>query len=321
MRKTRASALSPAASPLPLIGAPRNKTTAVTRPLNTPLHAPLHTTPHATGKQKSCLADIGANLEVRRHPGARRLTLRISRTRRAVIVTIPVQCDLDEAGSFLNRHIDWVRERLDSLPCSVPFEHGVMIPLRGVPHRLAFAPTASTRLVTCSPVSVSVSGADDSDSSDASLQSTWPKICVPEVCGPEVCGPEIRVPGDSATASRRLRDWLFTQARRDLEISVALHAGKLGVKASRIAVRDQTSRWGSCSTTGVLSFSWRLVLAPNHVLDYVAAHEVAHLAEMNHGPRFWALVRQTSPNFAQAKTWLQVYGPDLHRYGAIHSIK
>ena len=79
---------------------------------------------------------------------------------------------------------------------------------------------------------------------------------------------------------------------------------------------EQASRWGSCSTTGVLSFSWRLILAPSHILDYVAAHEVAHLKEMNHGPRFWALVRQTMPAMDEAKRWLQIYGMDLHRYGA-----
>ncbi len=76
--------------------------------------------------------------------------------------------------------------------------------------------------------------------------------------------------------------------------------GSCHFKAKRIAVRDQTSRWGSCSTTGVLSFSWRLILAPPFVLDYVAAHEVAHLAEMNHGAGFWALVKKIGPDFEAA---------------------
>jgi hypothetical protein len=92
-------------------------------------------------------------------------------------------------------------------------------------------------------------------------------------------------------------------------------ADELGVKVRRITVRDATSRWGSCSTTGVLSFSWRLVLAPAAILDYVAAHEVAHLKEMNHGPRFWALVEQTYPDMRSAKRWLQAHGMELHRYG------
>ncbi len=235
-------------------------------------------------RTKSDLKDIGAKLEVRRHPAARRLTLRISRTRRAVLVTIPVQCDLDEAGSFLNRHIDWVRERLDSLPDPVPFANGAVMPLRGEPHRIVF---------TCDKRASSIACADQTDE--------WPHVLVN-------CA--------AAAASRRLRDWLFNEAKSDLEARVAHHARRLGLKASRIAVRDQTTRWGSCSTTGVLSFSWRLILAPAHVLDYVAAHEVAHLAEMNHGPRFWALVKRAIPDYQRSKTWLQVYGPDLHRYGA-----
>ena len=83
----------------------------------------------------------------------------------------------------------------------------------------------------------------------------------------------------------------------------------------RISVRDQSSRWGSCSTTGVLSYSWRLILAPPFVLDYLAVHEVAHLVEMNHSPRFWRLVNRLCPDAERAKVWLDVHGADLHRYG------
>lgn len=239
------------------------------------------------------LEDISADFEVRRHPGARRLTLRVSRTRRAVIVTIPVQCDLDEAGTFLGRHIDWVRERLDRLPDPVPFLHGAVMPLRGVPHRVVFTGARNTRIVRTS-------------AGQGHAPGHWP---------------EIHVPGSDDTAPKRLRRWLFDEAKRDLDARVAAHTGSLRVKALRVAVRDQTSRWGSCSTTALLSFSWRLVLAPAHVLDYVAAHEVAHLAEMNHGPRFWALVERIFPEFEEAKSWLQIFGPDLHRYGAANSEK
>ena len=80
-------------------------------------------------------------------------------------------------------------------------------------------------------------------------------------------------------------------------------------------MRDQSSRWGSCSTTGVLSYSWRLILAPPFVLDYLAAHEVAHLVEMNHSPRFWRLVNGVCSDANRAKAWLDVHGTDLHRYG------
>jgi predicted metal-dependent hydrolase len=211
------------------------------------------------------------------------LTLRVSRTRRAVIVTLPVQCDLGEAGSFLSRNIDWVRERLDSLPRPVPFSDGALLPLRGEFHRLVFTGKREPgRVVQPRASAVGV--------------------------------PELRVSGRMEHAARRLRDWLFEEARRDLDARVLHHARNLGVSPKRITVRDQATRWGSCSTTGALSFSWRLVLAPSRILDYVAAHEVAHLEEMNHGPRFWGLVARTMPSMKEAKGWLQLYGLDLHQY-------
>lgn len=232
---------------------------------------------------------VDAPVEVRRHPSARRMTLRVSRTKRAVIVTVPMQCGLDEAGLFLNRHLDWVRERLGNVPKPVPFADGMVMPVRGALHRVMFTGETNTRL----------------------LVEAFPAAAASTAC-------ELRVHGRRDGAPRFLRGWLADQAREDLDGYVRAHCGTLGVRAKRICVRDQTSRWGSCSTTGVLSFSWRLVLAPPVILDYVAAHEVAHLAEMNHGPRFWALVRQTMPQMDEAKRWLLHYGTELHRYGAEH---
>jgi hypothetical protein len=90
----------------------------------------------------------------------------------------------------------------------------------------------------------------------------------------------------------------------------------LGVAVRRVSIRDQASRWGSCSSAGVLSYSWRLILAPPFVLDYLAAHEVAHLVEMNHSPRFWRAVMRICPDTRRAKAWLDANGAELHRYGA-----
>ena len=112
-----------------------------------------------------------------------------------------------------------------------------------------------------------------------------------------------------------MSDFLHRQARRDLEAASKQYADRLDVEIKRISVRDQASRWGSCSTTGVLSFSWRLILAPPFVLHYLAAHEVAHLVEMNHSPRFWRVVARVCPSVERAKKWLDTYGNDLHRYG------
>ncbi|HEY8013860.1 MAG TPA: M48 family metallopeptidase, partial [Dongiaceae bacterium] len=90
-----------------------------------------------------------------------------------------------------------------------------------------------------------------------------------------------------------------------------------GKRIRRIGVRDPRSRWGSCSPDGVLNFSWRLILAPRFVMDYVVAHEVAHLRELNHGPRFWRLAETLCPDMDRARDWLAIYGPGLHRYGRL----
>jgi len=108
------------------------------------------------------------------------------------------------------------------------------------------------------------------------------------------------------------------QGRREARARVSLiaqsEAAALGVSYARISLRDQRSRWGSCSTTGTLSFNWRLVLAPHDVLDYVVVHEICHLVEMNHGPAFWALVEKRRPGYAEAKAWLDEHGWEILAY-------
>jgi predicted metal-dependent hydrolase len=226
---------------------------------------------------------IAAQVEVRRHAGARRLTLRVSKTRRAVVVTVPVECRMDEAGRFLKSHIEWVRDRLGRVPEPVPFVDGAQIPVRGQQHRIHFTGSGRGAVVGVGNSALGM--------------------------------PCLNVSGRVEHAARRLRDWLAAQARADLDGRVAWHARSLGVRPRRIGLRDQTSRWGSCSSSGLLSFSWRLILAPPSVLDYVAAHEVAHLVEMNHGARFWKLVAECVPHLEDAKRWLRHEGSNLHRYG------
>ena len=227
---------------------------------------------------------LQATVEVRRHPTARRMTLRVSRTKHAVLMTVPLQCSLADAGNFLHTHLDWVRQHLGAVPAPISLEGGAILPIRGKPHRIAFT------------------GAREPDflvRKEEAAGTAMPRIVV----GSTVSG-----------APRRLSNWLAQQAHADLEARVRFHAQRIGVKPKKIVVRDQSTRWGSCSTTRVLSFSWRLILAPPKVLDYVAAHEVAHLAQMNHGPKFWALVKKTMPGMEEARAWLRVYGMDLHRY-------
>ena len=125
----------------------------------------------------------------------------------------------------------------------------------------------------------------------------------------------IHVAGRAEHLARRIEDWLRREARREIERRARAKAELIGKRIAAITIRDPKSRWGSCSPRGQLSFSWRLILAPRHVLDYVVAHEVAHLKELNHGPRFWKLTAELTRDADGARAWLNEHGPLLHRYG------
>ncbi|MEM9723898.1 MAG: M48 family metallopeptidase, partial [Pseudomonadota bacterium] len=124
----------------------------------------------------------------------------------------------------------------------------------------------------------------------------------------------LEVGGPVADAGRRALLWLKEQARATLTDRAAWYADQLGAPFSKVSIRDTRSRWGSCSSAGALSFSWRLVMAPPRVLDYVAAHEVAHLREMNHSARFWAVVDGLKPDWRKDRAWLRAHGAGLHCY-------
>jgi predicted metal-dependent hydrolase len=126
---------------------------------------------------------------------------------------------------------------------------------------------------------------------------------------------EICVSGKSEHLPRRITDWLKKTAREEMMIRSKGYANLLDRRVARVSVRDTRTRWGSCSSKGNLSFSWRLILAPEHVLNYVCAHEVAHLVEMNHSPEFWAIVDRLIVDWRQSKNWLKHRGNMLHRYG------
>lgn len=221
-------------------------------------------------------------VRLRRHRQARRYTLRIQSATREVVLTIPPRGTLKEAREFAQKHGAWIAARLDRLPKAAPFADGVIVPLAGVPHRIVHRRAMRGTVWT------------ETDADGARL------LCVA---------------GNAPHIDRRISDFLRREAKRNLEAASRRHANALGVRIKRLAVRDQTSRWGSCSTSGALSFSWRLILAPPFVLDYLAAHEVAHLLEMNHSPRFWRLVQKLCPDHERAKVWLDIHGTDLHRYG------
>jgi len=218
---------------------------------------------------------------LRRHAKARRYTLRVQAATRAVVLTMPTRGSVREAKAFAQRNGAWIAARLKRLPQAIPFDDGITLPLRGVPHTIVHRPGARG--------------------------TAWTEA---GKVGAILC-----VAGGRAHLTRRVRDFLKKEARRDLDAASRRYAAELGVKIKRISVRDQASRWGSCTADGVLSYSWRLILAPPHVLGYLAAHEVAHLVELNHSARFWRVVARICPDFERAKSWLSAQGNALHRYG------
>jgi predicted metal-dependent hydrolase len=261
------------------------------------------------------LVGVDCPLELRRSARARRFSLKVSHTERAAILTLPQEVRIEEAGHFLARHMDWLKRQIDRLPKPVPFEDGTIVPLRGMPHQISFVGAVRYQGVVWVEEADAVDAAEiwEAKAACCTINQTMNGKTVDARVLPRIC-----VSGGEQHGPRRLADWLRSQAKVELTTRTHHHATNLGCQVKRISVRDQSTRWGSCSTTGTISFSWRLIFAPSFVLDYVAAHEAAHLREMNHGPRFWRLVRDTMPEMQKARNWLKQNGAELHRFGAIN---
>ena len=208
---------------------------------------------------------------------ARRLTLRIDPGGQGLRITVPPGLRRSEIEKFLDRHRGWLEEKLAKVPDRPQMRPGVKLPLYGVPHPIVHEPgrrgTAAVR------------------ESEA--------------------GPVLVVHGEEAHLPRRVADFLKREARREIALLVEKHTAAIGRKAKAVRFKDTSSRWGSCTADGTLSFSWRIMMAPRPVIDYLVAHEVAHLREMNHGPKFWKLCEQLCPDTPRCKAWLKRNGPAL----------
>lgn len=221
-------------------------------------------------------------IHVRRMATARRFILRVRSATCDAVLTMPRRAALKDATEFAERNAAWIGVRLRRLPQLVPFAPGHVIPVRGAATRIVHARQAR---------GVAWLGDDDGEHA-------------------------LFVAGEDAHVARRVRDFLKSESRRDIQAAVVKYARAIGKPAPVVTLRDTKSRWGSCSSSGSLNFSWRLIMAPPQVLDYLAAHEVCHLAHMNHSPKFWALCRAICPQTDSAEAWLTAKGVDLHRYGA-----
>ncbi|MBD8891515.1 M48 family metallopeptidase [Roseibium litorale] len=227
----------------------------------------------------------GTALRIRLRPNARakRYLLRIPADHSGPVLTVPGGGDLARAERFVRQHVDWLLERLEKRGGRVGLIPGSIVPVRGEDHEIR---------------------------SSGKLRGL-----VQQAKDPETGEKILLVPGADDHVPRKVETWLKAAAKADLTAASFSHAQKIGAKINGLTIRDTKSRWGSCASNGKLSFSWRLILAPPDILDYVAAHEVAHLREMNHSARFWALCQQLAPQTPAARQWLKDNGLHLHGYG------
>lgn len=215
-------------------------------------------------------------LAIVENPRAKRLTLRIQPGDRGLKVTIPPGMAQIEIDRFLARHETWLAERVEKMPDRPHVRPGIKLPIKGVKHTIFHQPG---RGVTTARV-----GTD---------------------------GPELLVRGMPEHLPRRVADYLKRQAKTEIEPLVTKHAAAIGKSAKSIRYKDTISRWGSCSSAGNLSFSWRIAMAPPPVINYLVAHEVAHLKHMHHGSKFWALCEELCPDTKRCKDWLRRNGSKL----------
>ena len=213
------------------------------------------------------------SVTLRRSARARRFSLRVSRLDGRVTLSLPARASEAEALAFAGGKVDWVRSVLATSAPRRSVEPGAVVPFEG--RRLTVV-AASVRAV-------------------------------------RIEGDLLLVPGDPARVATRIAAFLKLAARQRLQAESERFAAGIGRPIRAITLRDTRSRWGSCTHDGRLMYSWRLIMAPPEVLSYVAAHEVAHLRELNHSADFWAIVARMMPDYARHRRWLRSHGNELHR--------
>ncbi len=211
---------------------------------------------------------------------AKRLILKVDPVAGEIHVTAPSKRALPQAIRFAHERIDWIASQLTDDLRGKPFSQGMNIPYQGVDHVILHDETlrSSIRL-------------------DTNIL------------------PALRVGGQAEHLNRRICDWLKREARKKLTERVDFYCAQLNKKRGALRIRDTRTRWGSCSSDGDLSFCWRLILAPPEILEYVAAHECAHLIHLDHSPAFWRIVRELGVDARGAARWLTANGPGLYVYG------
>lgn len=229
---------------------------------------------------KSREPKLPSYVKVKKSTRARRMALRLDAKERVFHLVLPKGMSLKSAKAFIDEHERWMKEKLRELPRPVTFDHGETIPVFGRQRTIRIIKRKTLK------------------TTDVILKHN-----------------EILVVTNLDDPTSRIKRALAKWAKDRLTELSLEKAKEIGEEIKAITVRDTKSRWGSCAEDGGLSFSWRLIFAPNEAFDYVVAHEVAHLRHMNHGRHFWNLCRALSDDFLEGQYWMQAYGQDLMRYG------
>lgn len=206
---------------------------------------------------------------------ARSLKLRLDKQGCAVL-TLPKWVSMRQGTKFVTENIEWIKLHQAKFTGAKTFTDGLEIELLGQSLIIRHTPTVRGGVF---------------------IQEN-----------------ELIVSGDGAHIHRRIRDFIKKQGYAYIQEKALKMAGQLGTKPVKITLRDTSSRWGSCSSARHLSFCWKLALAPTNVLDYIIAHEVAHLVEMNHSADFWHTVAQIDTHRAEAQSWLRRHGTALQAW-------
>lgn len=245
------------------------------RPPNITSHNPI-----ALEKIRRDLEAIDPKLNLRISGRARRLALRLDTKAGAMNLVIPPRASLKKAIEFAHANQDWIRSQTSRLPDRVSLKDGAVIPMLGQDRRICIT-----------------------------LNQDLKRTSI------ELKEKEIHVLTNLENPTPRIMRWLKKQVHEELTRIATEKARIVNKPIAKLQVRDTTSRWGSCSSHGTLSFSWRIIFAPPVVMDYLVAHEVAHLVHMNHSPRFWALCEKLSTDLSTGRKWLRDHGHSLMQYG------
>ncbi len=227
--------------------------------------------------------DWPSYVRVKKSPRAKRLSLRLDTKERVFYLVLPKGVSMGRAKAFADKHDEWMRERLEALPALTPFADEQGFPLLGTWRTIEVTKHDKKRTVI------------------------------------ELEDRKLKVLTHLDDPSPRIQRFLKEYAKEIMAPIAQEKALKIDKLISNLQVRDTKSRWGSCSHDGKMSLSWRLILAPHEAMDYVIAHEVAHLRHLDHSKKFWALCEELSDDYEEGRYWMRNHGQELMSYGLIKS--